>query len=526
MSFLAKWWQRAAGTLLAWLMVVPGTSADQVLLSKIMYHPPGDWPEYIEIYNNTANAIDIADWRLKGGIEFRFPAFAAADPLASWMKPLERIVISMADAKTTRTVYKIPPTVRIFGPWTGRLNKQGDRIRLLDKHSLTMSTVKYMDRAPWPAVANGGGHALVLRNPDRSTDDWRNWTVSTLPGGGPGTESGAANEAPVDNPDLVTQSGESILVDYDSNWAFTAGTDLSQTKWKELTFPDRAWLRGPGLVGFGTTKTPPPGIRTPLRAGFVTYYLRHVFIYNGPPGGALSVDAIVDDGAVFYLNNQEVGRIRMPGGPVRVNTPAATPIADAIEEKTVLTINPAALVRGTNVLAVEVHQYPGANPDLAFGMRLKVRAGGPALARSVLINEIFPGPQGINFMEFFNSGSTLVNLKGHFLLPNSPTTLPPNARRFQIQQDLVIRPKSFGILDMMDAGVWPRQPVVAYLVAPDGQTVLHAVNSLVPTDGRSLGQRPDGSGQWFLLAQPTPDAPNTRRCTEHKKERPSWQLKN
>ena len=70
----------------------------------------------------------------------------------------------------------------------------------------------------------------------------------------------------------------------------------------------------------------------------------------------------------------------------------------------------------TGNLAIEVHQFPGPNPDLAFGLRLKVRAGGPGLARTVLINEVFPGPQGVNFIEFFNSGGTPVNLKGHFLL--------------------------------------------------------------------------------------------------------------
>jgi len=183
-------WQAAVRYFLAGLVVAGSARADQVLLSKIMYHPVGDLPEYVEIHNNTANAVDLADWRLKGGIEFRFPSFSAADPMASWMKPFERIVISMADAKTTRDAYKIAPNVRVLGPWIGRLHKQGDRLKLLDKNGLTVSTVKYLDRAPWPAAANGGGHALVVRNPDRRIDDWRNWTVSTKPGGAAGTESG------------------------------------------------------------------------------------------------------------------------------------------------------------------------------------------------------------------------------------------------------------------------------------------------------------------------------------------------
>ncbi len=514
MSSLVIRWKGAAWLLLAAFALAGNARADQVLLSKIMYHPPGELPEYVEIYNNTANAIDLADWRLKGGIEFRFPAFSAADPMASWMKPFERIVISMADARATRDAYKIAGNVRVLGPWIGRLHKQGDRLKLLDKNGLTVSTVKYLDHAPWPAAANGGGHALVLKNPDRKVDDWRNWTVSTKPGGAPGTESGSANEVPVGSPELVTQSGESVVVDYDATWSVIEGVDLTTTKWKELVYPAGNWRRGPGLIGFGTAKVPPPGLRSAARPGFVTYYMRHAFIYNGAPGGQISVDAIVDDGAVFYLNNQEIGRVGMPGGPVRANTPANRNVGDAIEEKSVFGVNPAALIRGTNILAVEVHQFPGQNPDLAFGIRLKVKTAGAALARTVLINEIFPGPAGINFIEFFNSGAQPVNLKGHFLLsapPAPPTAKAAPVRRYQIQQDMVIRPKSFAILDMIDAGVWPKQPVVAYLVAPDGQTVLHAVSDVVPTDGRSLGQRPDGSGQWFHLAQPTPDAANAKQ---------------
>ena len=80
------------------------------------------------------------------------------------------------------------------------------------------------------------------------------------------------------------------------------------------------------------------------------------------------------------------------------------------------------------------------------------RAGGMALGRSVLINEIFPWPQGVNFIEFFNSGSAPVNLKGHYLLAGSPASLAPNARRFQIQQDLVVRPKSFAVSRSVTTG--------------------------------------------------------------------------
>ena len=40
--------------------------SETVVISEIIYHAPGNKPEYIEIYNNTLTPLDIADWRLRG----------------------------------------------------------------------------------------------------------------------------------------------------------------------------------------------------------------------------------------------------------------------------------------------------------------------------------------------------------------------------------------------------------------------------------------------------------------------------
>ena len=45
------------------LIGVSDVQAEQVVFSEIMYHPPGTLPEYIEVCNNTATPLDIADWR-------------------------------------------------------------------------------------------------------------------------------------------------------------------------------------------------------------------------------------------------------------------------------------------------------------------------------------------------------------------------------------------------------------------------------------------------------------------------------
>src|SRR5436190_23723296 len=53
------------------------TAADSVVtFNEIMYHPAGDDPalEWIELYNQMSVDIDLSDWRIEGGIDFRFPA--------------------------------------------------------------------------------------------------------------------------------------------------------------------------------------------------------------------------------------------------------------------------------------------------------------------------------------------------------------------------------------------------------------------------------------------------------------------
>src|SRR5678815_5230236 len=81
--------------------------ADQVVISEIMYHPRADWPEFIEVFNNTATVFDVAGWKLSGGVQYEFPDFSPADPAASLLHSFERIVLSEAGPEATRTAYHL-----------------------------------------------------------------------------------------------------------------------------------------------------------------------------------------------------------------------------------------------------------------------------------------------------------------------------------------------------------------------------------------------------------------------------------
>src|SRR5207249_2335454 len=113
-------------------------AAEQVVISEIMYNPPPGLPEFVEIYNNTATPFDIANWKLRGKILFEFPSFNAAQSNLTFLRPFERIVVTGKKPAALRTAYGIPDYVRVFGPWSGKLPNDRERVTLEDKNGVTV----------------------------------------------------------------------------------------------------------------------------------------------------------------------------------------------------------------------------------------------------------------------------------------------------------------------------------------------------------------------------------------------------
>jgi len=78
-----------------------------------------------------------------------------------------------------------------------------------------------------------------------------------------------------------------------------------------------------------------------------------------------------DDGAVVYLNGQEVVRDNMPANAIGYQTLASSTVGGAAESTYFpFALSPSMLVTGTNVMAVEVHQRALDSSDLSFAVRL------------------------------------------------------------------------------------------------------------------------------------------------------------
>ena len=175
-------------------------------------------------------------------------------------------------------------------------------------------------------------------------------------------------------------------------WSYEAsGTDLG-TAWREKAFNDTAWLSGPGLLGFETGAMPEP-LRTPFERGPMTFYFRTKFSFNGDPAAVrLRLRHVIDDGGVFYLNGVEVHRFAMPQGDVTFET-GSTGHENRYEGP--FEISAASLVRGENVLAVEVHQSDAGSSDLVFGAELESIISSPPAATTAKFNSIKRSGQAI-----------------------------------------------------------------------------------------------------------------------------------
>ena len=470
--------------------------AEQVVFSEIMYHPAGTKPEYIEVWNYTMTPLDMAKWRFTDGVSYEFPDFNSGAPQDHFLKPLERIVVSSANATTTRTAYGISPSVRIFGPWTGLLDNAGESVTLSDKNGVGVCTVNYGDGGRWPKAADGAGHSLVLRNENNNPDTPRNWRASTVRDGSPGVPEPSAIEVFPGNPDATGGT----VVDLGSTWKhFTATTDPG-TGWRTPGFNDGSWGSGPGLLGFENAGLPSPGIQTPVGSqnASMVYLFRTTFEFNGQAAGATYViDQVLDDGAAYWLNGQPLNSSFVDTGAVW-DSAATRSVPDAILETNALSGNATGLQTGTNVLAVEVHQVTLGSSDMVFGARLKIQT-----QQTVVINEVKPGAAGQGFVEFFNVTAAPINLQGYYL-----SDTPGNLTKYQIASSVIVPVGGYATVGFAESQLAVQTPTIVYLTKPDGVSIASAINAAIPLDGRTLGRQPAASGNWFLFMLPTPGAAN------------------
>ena len=176
---------------------------------------------------------------------------------------------------------------------------------------------------------------------------------------------------------LRARAGQITLIDPTTTvWRFNDVGTNQGTAWRAVDYPaESTWRTGTGLFGVDTTLREPPvyplQFQTPLvmGAGHITYYFRTRFLVaQNPASNIVDITAYVDDGAVIYVNGVEIARIRLTNDPVLFDSKAQLAAPEGIAWE--FPIDPANLVLGTNVIAVEVHQQNENSSDVVFGLKM------------------------------------------------------------------------------------------------------------------------------------------------------------
>lgn len=160
------------------------------------------------------------------------------------------------------------------------------------------------------------------------------------------------------------------LVPAGTTWKYNdSGADLG-TAWTASGYDDSAWPSGRAQLGFGENDEATPVANNPAR--ITTYFRRSFVVDDARKYRALTLRLLRDDGAVVWLNGAELLRSNMPTtGTITSATSATTGISGADENVFVTyTLDPRELRNGTNVLAVELHQFGTTSSDLSFDLEL------------------------------------------------------------------------------------------------------------------------------------------------------------
>ncbi len=161
------------------------------------------------------------------------------------------------------------------------------------------------------------------------------------------------------------------LVALGGTWSYLDTGVAPAADWK-LAAEVAGWSTGTAPLGYGhddLATVVATGDPAQLNA---TTWFRTTFDVDDPAAiGALLLRVVRDDGAIVWLNGREINRFNLPKGQLGEGTYAAqeTPLYwESIFTETF--VDTSALVAGTNIIAVEVHQALPAGRNLRFDLEL------------------------------------------------------------------------------------------------------------------------------------------------------------
>lgn len=171
----------------------PGTANSAILIrdiviNELMYKPISDKneDEYVELYNKSANAVNVGGWRFTSGIDFKIPS--------NTVIAAKGYLVVAKNAAKLLTNYPNLTTNNTLGNYDGSLGNSGDRVALAmpdvsistnavgevetNRVYVVVDEVTYGAGGSWDKWANEGGSSLELIDPNANHRLGYNWADS------------------------------------------------------------------------------------------------------------------------------------------------------------------------------------------------------------------------------------------------------------------------------------------------------------------------------------------------------------
>ncbi len=143
-------------------------STPNLVITEIMYNLPGSDSglEFIELYNNSDDSINISGFTFSHGFTHTFP-------VGTIVLPRGFVLLGSNGPKLTK-LYGVE-----FTTWnSGSLLNSGEMIQILNANGSIIDDVFYYSNSEWPSKANGKGSSLEIINPDNDNNMSLNWRAS------------------------------------------------------------------------------------------------------------------------------------------------------------------------------------------------------------------------------------------------------------------------------------------------------------------------------------------------------------
>ena len=342
------------------------------------------------------------------------------------------------------------------------------------------------------------------------------------------------------------------LIQQESEWSYLDEAGGYPAGWTELSFDDSAWPKGPAQLGYGDgdentviSYGSDPNNKIPAAL------FRKVFTMPDTAGMTdFELGLNADDGAIVYLNGQEIFRNNMPTGAVAFNTYASGAITN--ENTFVYTSVDRQLFQpGDNVIACEVHQANATSSDISFDISISYILDEDAEAGifshnalilsdtsyNISIEPVFTPVDKINgiylneivsagspfkddfgeksgFVELYNSNGSDIALYSFFISDDRN-----NLTRYAVPDSTIIPAGGF-IIFYLDGDAKQGKLHTSFKADPDGESfylsqktgenlqISDSVAFAYLTEDHSFGRYPDGNGDWHYLDLLTPNGPN------------------